>query len=64
MIYSGEIAHDKCSDQNLVVIGSKQLIEFAESSLPDGFYVTIQKKVVTIEVKVKKKGSSGKVLLK
>ena len=55
-IYSGEIAHDKCNVQNLVVIGSKELIEFSESLL-DGFYATIQKKVVTMEAKGKKNGS-------
>lgn len=55
-IYSGEIAHDKYNVQNLVVIGSKELIEFSESLL-DGFYATIQNKVVTMEVKGKKNGS-------
>ena len=56
-IYSGEIAHDKCNVQKTIVIVSKQLIEFAES-LPDGFYAAIQKKVITMELKGKKKGSS------
>ena len=55
-IYSGEIAHDKCNVQNSVVIGSQELIEFVES-LSNGFYATIQKKVVTMEVNGKKKGS-------
>ena len=55
-IYSSKIARDKCQVQNSVVIGSKQYIKFAES-LSDGFYATIQKKVVTIEVKEKRKGS-------
>ena len=55
-IYSVEIAHDKCNVQNSVVIGSQELIEFVES-LSNGFYATIQKKVVTMEVNGKKKGS-------
>ena len=56
-IYWGEIAHGKCNVQNSVVIGSKQLIQFAES-LTNDFYATIQKKVVIMKVKGKKKGSS------
>ena len=56
-IYLGKIVNGKCNVQNSVVIGSKQLKEFAES-LPGGFYAAIQKKVVTMEVKEKKKGSS------
>ena len=55
-IYSGENGHDKCNVQNSVVIGSQELIEFVES-LSNGFYATIQKKVVTMEVNGKKKGS-------
>ena len=57
-IYCREIVYDKCNVQNSVVIESKQLIEFSES-LPDGFYATVQKKVVTMEVTRKKEGSSA-----
>ena len=57
-IYSGEIAHDNCNVKNWIIIRSKQLIYLVES-FPDEFYVTVQQKAVTMEVKGKKKGSSA-----
>ena len=53
-IYTGEIAPEECNVQRSLEIGSKQLSDFV-SHLPDGFYSTIQKKVITMACKPKRK---------
>ena len=49
-IYTGEISPDKRNVGKSVEIGNKQMKEFQES-LPDGFYATLPKKVITMENK-------------
>ena len=49
-IYTGEISPDKSNVCKLVEIGNKEMKEFQES-LPDGFYATLPKKVITMENK-------------
>ena len=56
-IYTGEIAPEECNVQRSLEIGSKQLSNFV-SRLPDGFYSTIQKKVITMAYKPKRKESN------
>ena len=49
-IYTGEISPDKSNVYKSVEIGNKEMKEFQES-LPDGFYATLPKKVITMENK-------------
>ena len=48
--YTGEISPDKSNVHKSIETGNKQMKEFQES-LPDGFYVTLPKKVITMDNK-------------
>ena len=59
-IYTGEVAPGECNVQNSLEIATKQQTDYS-SRLPDDFYLTIQKKVVTMAVKTKKKSSADQI---